>query len=469
MQYLMLLLGEWRVQIFDDGKFEVKLSSLFKITSQRQLMLLFSNIRRAAHLILINQRSSHSAVRKYGVISSTRLHFPESRLCPHSIFNKSRDKFNRSNGFKNHSVISTSNIVTHDAQVAWKRLSQLRRNGPSFTPISRIAQAVSLVITKSYVVAPGVFACLCGKLALLQRTWADSQYFPSRNSLVAHAQEGCALVKVLFFAAGECILLFLRALTLAFLFSPSVIMAPFADLFGPQFRKMWLCTVHRSLELAGPAFIKWGQWAATRPDLFPRDLCAELAKLHTQAPMHSFYYTKQTIEKAFGRKLSEIFDEFEEVPVASGSIAQVHQASLKFRYPGQQVKPTLVAVKVRHPDVGESIRRDFVIINTVAKISNLIPTLRWLRLDESVQQFAVFIWNDVSFPKPLYPLVHPAVLVETCEQGDSVSRYVDELEGHARIKAALAHVGTHALLKMLLVDNFIHADMHPGNILVWVA
>ncbi|CAH1448399.1 unnamed protein product [Lactuca virosa] len=109
-------------------------------------------------------------------------------------------------------------------------------------------------------------------------------------------------------------------------------------------------------------------------------------------------------------------------------------------------------------------------------------------LDESVQQFAVFMmsqvdlareaahlsrfiynfrrWKDVSFPKPVYPLVHPAVLVETFEQGESVAFYVDELQGHERLKSSLAHIGTHALLKMLLVDNFIHADMHPGNILV---
>ncbi|GAB4831086.1 hypothetical protein Ancab_005096 [Ancistrocladus abbreviatus] len=267
-------------------------------------------------------------------------------------------------------------------------------------------------------------------------------------------------------------------------------MTPFADRLGPEFRKLWLQAVHRTLEKAGPAFIKWGQWAATRPDLFPRDLCAELAKLHTKAPEHSFAYTKRTIERAFGRKLSEIFESFDEMPVASGSIAQVHRASLGIVYPGQKVKPIEVAVKVRHPGVGESIRRDFDIINAVVKISNCIPTLRWLRLDESVQQFAVFmmsqvdlsreaaylnrfIYNfrrskDVSFPKPLYPLVHPAVLVETYEQGESVTHFIDDLEGHDSVKAAVAHIGTHALLKMLLVDNFIHADMHPGNILVRV-
>ncbi|KAG6696631.1 hypothetical protein I3842_09G157300 [Carya illinoinensis] len=304
------------------------------------------------------------------------------------------------------------------------------------------------------------------------------------------AQDGHAYMTSLLFSVVEGVVLLVRALYLAILFSPSIMMAPFVDYFGPQFRKMWLQVVHRTLEKAGPAFIKWGQWAATRPDLFPRDLCTKLSELHSKAPEHSFAYTRKTIERAFGRELSEIFENFEESPVASGSIAQVHRASLRFRYPGQRDKPMVVAVKVRHPGVGESIRRDFMIINFVAKISNFIPTLKWLRLDESVQQFAVFMmsqvdlareaahlsrfiynfrrWKNVSFPKPVYPLVHPAVLVESYEQGESVSHYVDDLEGHDRIKSALAHIGTHALLKMLLVDNFIHADMHPGNILVRV-
>ncbi|KAI5403205.1 hypothetical protein KIW84_050689 [Lathyrus oleraceus] len=75
-------------------------------------------------------------------------------------------------------------------------------------------------------------------------------------------------------------------------------------------------------------------------------------------------------------------------------------------------------------------------------------------------------WKDVSFPKPVHPLVHPAVLVETYEKGKSVSHYVDDFQGHEHFKSALAHIGTHALLKMLLVDNFIHVDMHPGNSLI---
>ncbi|XP_074576647.1 uncharacterized protein LOC141833160 [Curcuma longa] len=173
--------------------------------------------------------------------------------------------------------------------------------------------------------------------------------------------------------------------------------------------------------------------------------------------------------------LADLFEKSDCVPVASGSVAQVHRASLKIQYPGQWAKCLDVTVKVRHPGVGESIKRDFMIIKLVARISNFIPTLKWLRLDESVQQFAIFMmsqvdlareaahlsrfiynfrrWKDVSFPKPVYPLVHPAVLVETYEHGESVSRYVDELEGHDRLKSALAHIGTNALLKMISILN----------------
>ncbi|CAI9087644.1 OLC1v1021769C2 [Oldenlandia corymbosa var. corymbosa] len=357
-------------------------------------------------------------------------------------------------------------------------------------PIRRLAQSISIGLSRSSVIIPGLFAIACGgNVAVAQsQAYPDVDLIQQRKAIHLDAREGHVMVVSFVISVWQGIVLLLRALHLAFLFSPCIVMAPFADSFGPQYRKIWLQLVHQTLERAGPAFIKWGQWAASRPDLFPRDLCAELSKLHTKAPEHSFAYTKKTIEKAFGRKITEIFEDFEEAPVASGSIAQVHRATLKYRYHGRQMKPMVVAVKVRHPGVGESIKRDFEIINIVARLSKFIPTLNWLRLDESVQQFAVFMmsqvdlareaahlsrfiynfrsWKNVSFPKPVYPLVHPAVLVETFEQGECVSHYVDELQGHERLKSTLAHIGTHALLKMLLVDNFIHADMHPGNILV---
>jgi aarF domain-containing kinase len=193
----------------------------------------------------------------------------------------------------------------------------------------------------------------------------------------------------------EFLILVIRAAYLALLFTPAVVLAPFADSFDSKFRKRWISLVHFSLESAGAAFIKWGQWAAARPDLFPRDLCAQLSKLHSKAPAHKYSQTKHIIEGAFGRKVEEIFEDFEEEPVASGSIAQIHRAVLRYRYPGQMSKPMVVAVKVRHPGVSEIIRRDFTIINWCAKISNFLPGLSWLRLDESIGQFAVFMLTQV--------------------------------------------------------------------------
>ncbi|XP_077217306.1 uncharacterized protein LOC143851706 [Tasmannia lanceolata] len=463
--------------------------------------LSFRNFRRIGNAFSGSKTSSISSARNHGTLYAIGPPSFQHRLYSKYNFSskcflsftayKAKENLCKTSCTRNVSVLSSSNAMTHHAQVAWKRLSQLcSYKGPVFPPISRIACAVSLACSRSHLI-PSVFAFIVGEAAWTQRAWADGDYFSERNTLYTRAQDGHIYFTSFISSVLEGFCMFLRAVYLAILFSPSVTMAPFADSFGDNFRKTWLHVVHLTLELAGPAFIKWGQWAATRPDLFPRDLCTELSKLHTKAPAHSFAYSKKTIEKAFGRKISEIFEDFEEEPVASGSIAQVHRASLRYRYPGQRVKPIVVAVKVRHPGVGESIRRDFTIINLVAKISTFIPTLKWFRLDESAQQFAVFMmsqvdlareaahlsrfiynfrsWKDVSFPKPVYPLVHPAVLVETYEQGESVAHYVDELEGNARIKRALAHIGTHALLKMLLVDNFIHADMHPGNILVRVS
>ncbi|MED6150723.1 hypothetical protein PIB30_075239 [Stylosanthes scabra] len=386
----------------------------------------------------------------------------------------------------------TNSANGHHPHVVWNKISQMCFHyRPTPPPIGQIARAVSFALARSNILIPGFIAFAIGELAWTQQSCAEAESFPNRDSFYMHALDGRIYLTSVILEALEIVILFIRAIYLIVLFFPCIAMAPLVNHFGDQFRKTWIHVVRLTLEKAGPAFIKWGQWAATRPDLFPRDLCGELSEFHTKAPSHKFTYSRACIENAFGRKLSEIFENFDEEPVASGSIAQVHRATLKYKYPGQQMKPLVVAVKVRHPGVADAIRRDFVIINLMAKISCLFPNLKWLRLDESVQQFAVYMmsqvdlsreaahlsrfiynfrrWKDVSFPMPLYPLVHPSVLVETYEQGESVLHYVDDLEGQEHIKSALAHIGTHALLKMLLVDNFIHADMHPGNILVRVA
>ncbi|XP_024959292.1 uncharacterized aarF domain-containing protein kinase 2-like [Cynara cardunculus var. scolymus] len=463
-------------------------------------LLVVANVRRAAHSLLPSCKSCFSEVNNQG--ARLAVGFPHSFYRQYSqykvlgrgltccTFHEAKGSLWSSRDFRRFYFISASTKVSRRAHIAWRRVSQICTYSVPSQPMIRIARAVSFALSRSQLIAPGILAFVVGELACTQRTWAEAEGFSYKNDLYTHAQDGHVYLTTFVFSLLEVLILFLRAVYLACLFAPCIAMAPFANSLGIEFRKTWLQCVHNTLEKAGPAFIKWGQWAASRPDLFPNDLCTELAELQTKAPAHSYAHTKNTIEKAFGRLLPEIFENFEEEPVASGSIAQVHRATLKFRHPGQRIKPILVAVKVRHPGVSERIRRDFILLNLFAKVSTFIPTLKWLRLDESIQQFAVFMmsqvdlareaahlsrfiynfrgWKDVSFPRPLYPLVHPAILVETFEHGESILHYVDELEGNVGIKTGLAHIGTHALLKMLLVDNFIHADMHPGNILVRV-
>ncbi|WOL15083.1 ABC family protein [Canna indica] len=472
---------------------------MFRILAIHERLLALQENRKTRYFFQSNQRIGF-CTRIHGSVARKELplvllrmfslcRFPSRATCMLGRC-KAVDYVHRSSFSKGLHTSSRSNpSVVHHAQSAWKRHSvTYSYEAPSLSLVNKLACAVSLSFTR-FKIVPGILTFGVGEFTWAQRTLAEGNYYTLRNGLIMQAEAGSIYFSSIISFILEGVILVFRAVYLLILFLPAIVLVPFADSFGLEFRKRWLCTVHRTLERAGPAFIKWGQWAATRPDLFPKDLCLELTKLHSKAPSHSFAYSKSTIEKAFNRKLSEIFEHFEEKPVASGSIAQVHRASLRFRYPGQRLKkPIEVAVKVRHPGVGDSIKRDFMIINFVARLSSLIPGLSWLRLDESVRQFAVFMmsqvdlsreaahlsrfiynfrrWKDVSFPKPLYPLVHPSVLVETFEQGDSVSRYIDELEGNTQIKRDLAHIGTHALLKMLLVDNFIHADMHPGNILV---
>ncbi|KAM4092637.1 hypothetical protein ACB094_06G055100 [Castanea mollissima] len=411
------------------------------------------NVRRIARSLLPNQKISCLEVNRCGAHKTLGPHyslcrnFSKSEFCfrgpsPFTLF-KAKESLLQLRGFRSFYGLLVNKKISPHVQIAWKRFFQIcSHSSPALPPINRIACVVSLALTRSNLLAPGVIAVIIGELALTQQTWAEAEYLPTRDTLYTHAQDGHVYLTLFVYSVLEGFILFLRAIYLAILFSPCIAMAPFADSLGVEFRKRWLHVVHHTLEKAGPAFIKWGQWAATRPDLFPRDLCSELARLHSNAPAHSFSVTKKTVERAFGRKLSEIFEKFDEEPVASGSVAQVHQATLKYRYPGQPVKPIVVAVKV-------DLSRE------AAHLNRFIYNFRK--------------WKDVSFPKPLYPLVHPSVLVETYEQGESVLHYVEGLKGNDQIKSALAHIGTHTLLKMLLVDNFVHADMHPGNILVRVA
>ncbi|KAG8539347.1 hypothetical protein GDO81_021035 [Engystomops pustulosus] len=146
-----------------------------------------------------------------------------------------------------------------------------------------------------------------------------------------------------------------------------------------------------------------------------------------------------------------------------------------------------VAVKVLHPGLGQQVKMDLLIMKTWSKLLSLIPGFRWLSLTEIVEEFEKLMTQQIDlrfearnletfqkkfekmdfikFPSPLRPFVTRNILVETFEDGEPLSHYLQET-GSAPIKRRIAAMGVDMLLKMVFVDNFVHADLHPGNILV---
>lgn len=278
----------------------------------------------------------------------------------------------------------------------------------------------------------------------------------------------------------------------------------------------WYSFLVRSMERAGPAFIKLGQWAASRSDIFPQEMCNTMSSLHSNAPAHSLKYTKQSIMRAFdGRPFEEIFDEFEEKPLGVGAIAQVYKAKLKpeLTTPGdtdlepqqrnisqrmrknvdmlvkstpQRTPSSYVAIKVLHPKVERMVRRDLRIMGIFAAVLNAIPTMEWLSLPDEVEQFGEMMRLQLDlriesanlimfrkkfkdrttawFPFPYAEHSTRQVLVEEFAQGIPLAAFLED--GGGVFQQEIADEGLDAFLHMLLIDNFVHADLHPGNIMV---
>ncbi|ODV87154.1 hypothetical protein CANARDRAFT_26576 [[Candida] arabinofermentans NRRL YB-2248] len=288
-----------------------------------------------------------------------------------------------------------------------------------------------------------------------------------------------------------------RFLELATLFIPIVITIPLVY-FGKKNNKgetsgaqLWYKLIRVTAEMAGASFIKLGQWAASRTDIFSRGLCDELSRLHSNAKSHSFRQTKMILERTFnGLTLDEIFDEFDSVPIGTGAIAQVYLGRLnaKFIEEGQD-HDALVAVKVVHPNIEIRIERDLKIMKFFANMIDWVPTMEWLSLPQEVEQFAILMKmqldlriegynllkfkekfsdsNVIKFPKPFMSISSRKVLIEERVCGLSMDRILKLKENHGKnLSKEISDNLIDSFLKMLILDNFIHADLHPGNIFI---
>jgi ubiquinone biosynthesis protein len=230
-------------------------------------------------------------------------------------------------------------------------------------------------------------------------------------------------------------------------------------------------------EALGPTAIKIGQILSSRPDLIPAGVGAPLLRLQEQiAPFDSSGITK-TIEAAFARPFAELFDSFDLTPVAAASIAQVHRARLK---DGRDV-----AVKIRRPGISRVVKNDMRILNFIPKVLSRLPGMKAVPLPELISDIQVPIEQQLDFHleaannrrfREAFALVEhiriPALVEDLCTENVLTMEYLDRLQrtdstgfsAPERQTAALA--GLRALYKMIFLDGFIHADMHPGNVFI---
>ncbi len=240
---------------------------------------------------------------------------------------------------------------------------------------------------------------------------------------------------------------------------------------------LWL--KNKLIEL-GPTFIKIGQSMGTRADLLPLPFVKELGTLVDQVPAFPNDIAFAIIERELGRKISDVYAEFEVEPVAAASLGQVYRARLKT---GEEV-----AVKVQRPNLESTISGDIVILKKVAKFAESYPQLNenadWAGM---LREFDVTVheemdygaegrnaerfresfknWSNIHVPTIHWHATTSKVLTMEFIHGTKVT----DLEEQARRGVDPAKVNRLLIktyLKQLLEDGFFHADPHPGNLLV---
>jgi ubiquinone biosynthesis protein len=237
--------------------------------------------------------------------------------------------------------------------------------------------------------------------------------------------------------------------------------------------------IRMALTELGPTFIKFGQLISTRPDLIGPDLAEELSKLQTQTPHDDFDEIREVIEQDQGRPLEMIFEYFEEEPMASASIGQVHAARL---LDGREV-----VVKVRHPGIEQVIDTDLDILAGLAHLAERLEDFRNYQPQQIVHDMSRMMRRELDFRRELKNLIQFRAMFRkdqtvaipqpypkfSSERMLTMERMrglkLSECAEHGRSAEdldQLARKGANLYMKMIFDEGFFHADPHPGNILL---
>ena len=245
--------------------------------------------------------------------------------------------------------------------------------------------------------------------------------------------------------------------------------------------------LREALERLGPIFVKFGQVMSTRRDLLPLDIADELALLQDRVPPFPSEVAVATIERAFSKKLDQIFTSFDQKPIASASIAQVHFATIIDKT-GQSRE---VAVKVVRPGMLAVIDKDLGLMRMMAGwVEGLSADGKRLKPREVVAEFDKYLHDEldlvreaanaaqlrrnmaglnlVLIPEMYWDFCHPEVIVMQRMHGVPISQ-IDKLKSAGVDMKRLASDGVNLFFTQVFRDGFFHADMHPGNIQVSLA
>ena len=238
--------------------------------------------------------------------------------------------------------------------------------------------------------------------------------------------------------------------------------------------------IRKALEDLGPVFVKFGQVLSTRRDMLPDDLADELAKLQDDVPPFSGKLAREIIEKSLGKSVDELFKDFDETPLASASIAQVHTATL---HDGKEA-----IVKVVRPGIEKTIRHDIDLMLFIAKMVNRFSAIgKRLRPIEVVEDYEKVIFDELdlgreaanasqlrrnhSSTKDLYV---PDIYWDYCTENVMVRERIygvpagdiKQLHDNGVDMKVLGERAVDIFFTQALTHNFFHADMHPGNIFI---
>jgi ubiquinone biosynthesis protein len=235
--------------------------------------------------------------------------------------------------------------------------------------------------------------------------------------------------------------------------------------------------VRRALEEMGPTFVKFGQILATRVDLFPPDWIAEFEKLHDRVPPLPFDSLRPQLEEDLEAPVGQVFAEFNPIPIAAASIAQVHWARLP---DGREI-----IVKIRRPGIRPTVEADLRLLERlIAIVERELPDARRFHPRDIVRQFKISLRNELDLLTEARNteraannfegdphIVIARVFWEYCGERINVQEFIAGIPGRdlKALDAAgydrklLAQRGADAVLKMVLIDGFFHADPHPGN------